>query len=458
MTPRQPRPIWTYLPTALLTLGFVLLVRHFANHSNLSWAGANVWEVADWICMDGLEQLTNILAAGNLVNTDFQPDFEKEFPIGDTARVPLPVMATIRNGLGYVGAPVINKHTTVTASEVFGTDFDVDSVEQALRVGRSRDYISEKVIKPHVAKIAQEWEQRVLRFAALNCPNITGALGTDPTSFDATTTTARQMIVELGGWDHGGEAGVLLPPSVMRNLRTNFATAFNPQDDMSKAFRTGIYKRADDFDIYESMSLLSFTSGTWAAPGSLTVKTAVADGDTSIVLNCTTGDSFVQGDIMSFPASFRVNTMTKSKVGARTLSVCVASPTTGAASAATVPISIGPYGFQGPGNPYQNVDVLPAVNAVVTMFPGTTLVANTAKTGNQAIAMNKMAMLLIGIPLEVPKYQQMAAQKRDDNTGIPLRLVKSWDPIQSRMIHRLDTCGGFGVGYTDSSMVRILCA
>lgn len=417
---------------------------------------ANVWEVADWICMEGLDILTNKLRIASNFNTDRQAEFEKEYPVGDTVRVPLPVMGIIRNGLGYTGAPIVNKHTTVTADQVFGMDFDIDSVEQALRTGTSREFISDKVIKPFMVKMAQEWDQRAASFAALNTPNITGVLGTDPTTFAGTTTAARQAIVEYAGWED--DAVCHLTPAVMVNLRSTAATAFNPVKDQTKAFLKGIYTEADNFDVYESMSLLSYTSGTWAAPTGLTVKTASVSGDTSIVLNCTTGDSFKQGDVLSIPASFRVNPITKQKVGSRALQLLVTAPTTGAASQATVSVAIGPYGIIGPGDPYQNVDRLPQVNDVVTPFTGTTFTANTAKTGTQMLAFNRRAFMLVGIPLEVPKSAEKAAQKRDENTGIAIRFTKTWDAIQSRMVHRLDTCGGFGVGYSDSCAIRILGA
>lgn len=417
---------------------------------------ANVWEVADWICMEGLDILTNKLGVISYFSTDRQAEFEKEYPVGDTVRVPLPVMGLIRNGLGYTGAPVVNKHTTVTADQVFGMDFDIDSVEQALRTGKSRDFISDKVIKPFMVKMAQEWDSRGAAFLALNTPNIVGVLGTDPTTFTATTAAARQMLMEYAGSED--EQCCHITPSVMTSLRTVNAAAFNPVLDVSKAFRTGIYKVADSFDVYESMSLLSFTSGTWAAPTGITVKVAVVSGDTTLTVNCTTGDQFKQGDVLSIPASFRVNPITKQKIGARALQLCVTAPVTGAASQAVVPVSIGPYGIIGPGDPYQNVDRLPAVSDVVTPFTGTTFTANTAKTGTQMLAFNRNAAMLVGIPLEVPKSAEKAAQKRDENSGIAIRFTKTWDAIQSRMVHRLDTCGGFGVGYTDSCAVRILGA
>lgn len=449
----------SYLPTALLTVVLCYVLRHLLHGSNgVFIAGGNIWEVADWICMDGAAELDQILAAGNVVNTDYQPEFDREFPVGDTVRVPLPVMGTIRQGLSYSGAPVVNKHTTVTADQVFGMDFDIDSVEEALRLGRSRDYISKKVIRPYMKKIAVEWEQRLLSYCAKNCPNLTGgALGTDPTGFDATSTVARQELVEWAGWNDT-ENGIFLPPSVMRNLRTNFATAFNPVADIDKAFRTGLYREADGFDFYESMQLLQFTTGTWASPSGLTVKTTSVSGDTQIVLNCTTGDVFNAGDKMQITGRFRVNPYTKQKIGARQLTLNVAATTTGASSSATVPISIGPYGILGPGDPYQNVDSLPTANDVVTMWPGTTFTANTAKTGFLGMAFNREAFMMVGIPLRVPKSAEKASHQRAEVSGIDVRFTETWDANQSRFIYRLDTVGGFGVAFSDSCATIIPCA
>lgn len=458
---RPDRPLWQWLPSLGLTVLFVYVLRHLFQSGHVYLAAGNTFEVADWICLEGLDILTNAMEVASKFSTDYEVDFEREYPVGDTVRVPLKTRGVIRNGLAYSGAPIVRKHTTVTVSEVFGMDFDIDSVERALRVGRSKEWVSEEIIAPYMVQIAQEWDQRAAKYAALNTPNMTGTLGTDPTTFAATTTAYRQMMMELGGMQGTTlkNRGAFIPPSVMANLRMNTATAFNPTEDITEAFHEGYYSRADGFKVYESMSLLSYTSGTWASPAGLTVKTSSVTGDTTLVVNCTTGDVFNQGDIVQVTGRFRVNPITRQKIGARNLTMVVTAQTTGAASAATLPIAIGPFGLEGPGSPYQNVDSLPVVNDVVTMFPGATFSANTAKTGNQALALNKDAFLLVGVPLELPKKgAEIAAQHRDENTGIAIRLTKTWDAVQSRMIHRLDTVGGFGIGWADVRAVRGMCA
>jgi hypothetical protein len=52
----------------------------------------------------------------------------------------------------------------------------------------------------------------------------------------------------------------------------------------------------------------------------------------------------------------------------------------------------------------------------------------------------------------------MATQTRDKATGISIRYVRAWDPIQSKLINRWDVAFGFGVLYADSCAVKVLGA
>jgi hypothetical protein len=124
----------------------------------------------------------------------------------------------------------------------------------------------------------------------------------------------------------------------------------------------------------------------------------------------------------------------------------------GAGSAATLPISLAIYG---PGSPYQNISALPAVNAALVLFPGTA--SPNGKSGKIGLAVHPDAFALVGVKLETPKAVEMASQTRDPETGIAVRFVKAWDPVQSKMIHRFDVLMGFGSLYSDNCAVAVLC-
>jgi hypothetical protein len=127
--------------------------------------------------------------------------------------------------------------------------------------------------------------------------------------------------------------------------------------------------------------------------------------------------------------------------------------TVGAASAATIQIQ---PAIVGPGSQYQNVDALPGNAAALTLYPGTS--SPNGKTGYNALALHRDAFALVGVKLQVPKAVEMASQMRDPDTGMALRFTRTWDPVQSKMINRFDTMGGFGNLYADNCAVRMLCA
>ncbi len=74
------------------------------------------------------------------------------------------------------------------------------------------------------------------------------------------------------------------------------------------------------------------------------------------------------------------------------------------------------------------------------------------------MAISTDAFALVGVPLEEPKNQQVSKTMRDPDTGVAVRFVRAWDPLQSKMINRWDVDMGFGVLYAENCAVRVLGA
>ena len=305
-----------------------------------------------------------------------------------------------------------------------------------------------------MVQIAQEIDSRFSKFAYQNCPNIVGVLGTDPTSFQ-TINQARQRMVELAGWQRGGAKGMVIPPSVNTSLVNAAIQYFNPASDISRQYRDGSIGTNSGFDWYESMSLYSHTAGVWASPSAVTIHGAGQSGAT-LLLNCTSGDTFKQGDVIGVAAQYKVNPVTRRVTTSATTATYVVTQDV-TASAATVTVPIYPAIF-GPGSQYQNVDSLPGDTALVTLFPGTTTPSTGPKSGIQGLALQKDAFMMVGVKLEMPKAVELSSQTRDPETGIAVRFVRAWDQNESRMTNRFDVLMGFGIGYAENSSVRILCA
>lgn len=405
--------------------------------------------------MEALRLLLNKLEVAQFFNTEYNKEFEQEFPVGATVQVKLPQRFLVRDGLGYQPQPINRITTSVTCNYIKGIDFEWDSIEKALNMERSKEEISKQYIEPAVAQLAQQIDSDAAQFAILNSNNIVGILGTDPN----TTTTfmqGRQRLIELA-CPPSGEKGCIIPPQVSTALVPALQSLFNPSSDIARQYKEGSIGKLNGFDWYESMSLSRFTAGTWQTPANNTFNALGAQnaggGSNSITVNCTAGDTFNQGDVFSIANVNQVNPMTRATLSLVPKQFVIQQSVV--AAGATQVLLISPAIFP-PGSQYQNVDSLPLANAALTLFPGT---ANPyGKSGAQGLLIHPDAFALVGVKLEIPKAVEIASQTRDPETGLAIRFIRAFDPVQSRMINRWDVLYGFGPLYPDNCCVRVLCA
>jgi coat protein Gp5 len=417
---------------------------------------ANSIEFVDWLTMESLRILVNKLECAQFMNTDYNKEFEREFPVGETVRIKLPQRFVVTTGLGYTPQPINRRHTTVTVDQIFQIGFEWDSIEKALKLERGRDAIRREYVEPAVAALAQQIDSSAALFAYQNTNNIVGVLGVDPTTM-TTFQQARQRLIEKA-CPAGGERGMIIPPQVNTSIVPALASFLNPTSEISKQYKQGSLGMLSGFDMYESVSLYRHTAGTWA--GAVTVNGAGQSGS-SIAINATAGDTFNIGDVISFDSVRPVNPQTRRVVGSLNMQFVVTAPLValGGGNAADL-LQISPA-LEGPGgnpvdNQYQNVDALPLNLAALTLFPGTP--APNGKSGVQALALHRDAFAMVGVKLELPQAVEMSSQTRDPQTGLSIRFTRTWDAVQSKMINRFDLLLGFGQLYPDNCAVRMQCA
>src|SRR6185437_7582384 len=126
-------------------------------------------------------------------------------------------------------------YTTATINQTGTLPFQWTDVEKALDMERGEDRVERLYIRPAVAQARQQIESSSATFAYQNTNLLDGALG------------------------------IVLPPAVVRAVKTSLQGDFNPQKDLSKVFRTGMVGVTDGFDWHESNSLVTHTAGTWAS-------------------------------------------------------------------------------------------------------------------------------------------------------------------------------------------------
>jgi hypothetical protein len=410
---------------------------------------ANQFLNTNWISMNVLRLLVNSLTVAEYFNTSWDKDFKKEFAVGASVQVKFPQKFLIRDGLGYTPQPINRISTTVSLDQPFGIDFQWDDYEDAVKAERSKEEITEQYLQPAAAQLAQEIDSRAAQFAYQNSSNVIGILGTDPAAITTYYSVRRRMMEKAAP---KGKRAMIISTSMMATLGGLVTSIFQPPDEVSKMFKDGALGRLAGFDWYESNSLWSHTAGTWA--GAVTTTGANQSG-TSLLITATAGDTFLKGDKFSIASVNAVNPMTRRIAGpAQAQQFTVTQDLTAAGGGADV-LNFLPAIF-GPGSQYQNVDALPGALAALTLWPGTA--APNGKIGTVGLALTPLAFAMVGAKLYSPKAVEVLSQKQDPKTGLAVRFVKAWDPIQSMQINRFDSLLGFGNLYQDNGAVAVVGA
>jgi len=421
-------------------------------------AAPNSFDVGDFLAREQLRVLTNKLVISESFNTAYNKVFTGPMAMGDTVRVPYPrqFLPGTQNNLGYEPQPIVDRATAVTIDQIAKVHFEYDVIEQALRMNDYEGALREDIITPSVNTMAQDIEDRCAVYAYQHTGNIVGILGTNPTTFDAAFGASLQRFI-----DHGAQAGprrAVISTGVQRTMTAAELALFQPADAITQAFKEGSLGRAQTFDTFVSPSLYSHTAGTWAGAVTVSVTPTVnADagtGITSIVVACTTGDTFKKGDVINIAAVNEVNIMTR-RSNARLRELSIQAATVGVASLATLTFT--PPLF-GPGSPYQNVDALPIAAAVLTLFPGTA--SPNGKSGKQNLMLGKDAFALVGVKLKIPPSggDCKTAQRRDPTTGLAISYVQQFDAKEMKYVTRFDCPFGFGEFWAGQAAVRLLGA
>jgi hypothetical protein len=409
---------------------------------------ANSFANTSWVSLEVLRLLVNKLVCAEYFNRNWEKDFNREFAPGSSIQIKFPQRFTIVDGMGYSPQGINRITTTVSLDNWIQVPFEWDDYERAVKLERSEEELRVNYWAPAAAAIAQEVDSRAANWARYNSSNFVGTLGTDPNSV-TTYYQARAMLEREAS--PPGPRCMLISTSMMSTLGGNITNVFNPPSEISRMWKTGTIGKLAAFEFFESNSLWTHTAGTWA--GVVKVIGANQTGN-QLIIQGTAGDTINPGDKFSLASVNMTNPMTRRSAGPATLRSfsCPAGATlTGGSDTITILPPI-----YGPGSQYQNADALPANNAALTLWPGTT--APNGKTGTIGLALSKEAFALVGGKLYLPKAVEASAQQQDPETGIALRKVIAWDPVRSMQVNRWDSLIGFGNLYQQNGAVAVLGA
>lgn len=412
----------------------------------------NSLEVTDWLTMECLRQLKNELFVASGFNTSFSEEYDREFAVGETIRVPLPWRPIGGEGLSYNPEPIDRRHYNITVDTIPHVHFEWNSVEQALRLSRGREKIKAEIIDPAAQRMRQTIESYAARWAAINSPNVTGSLATDPTTLGF-AATARSRLIQMGGWQSTKRRTAAISTTAMQSIvqqATVTTPVYNPRDLIAKAFVEGYLGENAGWEFQESMSLMRITAGTRASTCSVSGSN---QSGTSLLIACTSGDTFVAGEKFSIgtnaagPWPVNPGTLQQANGTAFQSAVGGAYGTTYIATGSTITLPL-VDSIEGATSGYQNITTLPQNGEAVTWWPGTT--TPNGLTGTLSVLFTKDAFALCGVKMANPEQGgtvQIASQMRDPETGIAVAMLRVFDGVERRWINRLDALVGLGNFY-----------
>jgi hypothetical protein len=247
------------------------------------------------------------------------------------------------------------------------------------------------------------------------------------------------------------DLGLFVPPAVARAVKTANLGLFNPQSDVTKAFRTGNYGVADGFDWYSSNSLWSHTAGTWA--GAVTVNGAGQSARPSTsraprATRSTRATRFSVANVNQVNLMTRRTTTTTATAGTKTFTITVGHDRGRGLERRRS--AIYPADLRA-GQPLPERRRAPGDGAALTLWPGTA--SPSGKVGKVGLALYPGAFFLVGMKLEEPEAVEICRQYQDPKTGIAIRFIRQWNNERSAMTNRFDMLFGAGVGLAEQCAV-----
>lgn len=376
------------------------------------------------ITREAMRILENELVLTRNADRQYDSSFQASPKIGDTLRIRKPDRRLVTDGPTLAVQDTVQQKVDLTVAYQKHIDMGFTDQELALSI----DEFSQLYIQPCVSQLATSVDLQVFQNTIKQIGQSVGTPGTTPASV-AVLLQANQKLSEMAT-PSSQRSAIVNPAANAALVGGEMKALFNPGGNISEQYKSGmIAKNTLGFgEIAMSQNVPQFRTGTRS--GTITVNTVPAQGATSIVLNCTSGHTFKEGDVFTVADVNAVNPQTRQSTGSLFQFVVKADVT---ASSTTVTLTIDAI-YAGENQALATVDALPAGSAVVTFLGG----ADTLYPQN--LALHKQALAFVTADLPLPKGMDMAS--RIVHNGISLRFVRGFDITNSRFVSRLDVLFG----------------
>jgi hypothetical protein len=380
------------------------------------------------ITRKALEILENNLVITRNVNRQYDDSYAVEgAKIGTTLRIRLPDRALVTDGAALQVQDDNEQFTTLTVASQKHIGVNFTTAEMTMQL----DDFAERVLKPRISQLAASIDADV----ANSFNNIYQSVGTPGTTPGTSLVLlqAQQKLNEAAAGMSPRYATV--NPAANAALVEGMKGLFNPVSTISKQFKSGLMGEGilGYDELAMSQSIKQFTTGS--RTGTITVNGTVStQGQATITLNGTTGNTLKKGDVFTIANVFAVNPQTRESTGS--LQQFVVTEDITAAASAFTNVKIAPAIYTS-GNALATVDSFPQNSAAVTFLGG------ASSQYPQNLVYHRDAIAFATADLLLPQGVDMAS--RQVHNGVSMRVVRQYDINNDRMPCRIDVLYGYSV-------------
>ncbi len=389
---------------------------------------ANTLLTIDMITRKALEILENNLVITRNVNRQYDDSYAVEgAKIGTTLRIRLPDRALVTDGAALQVQDDNEQFTTLTVASQKHIGVNFTTAEMTMQL----DDFAERVLKPRISQLAASIDADV----ANSFNSIYQSVGTPGTTPGTSLVLlqAQQKLNEAAAGMSPRYATV--NPAANAALVEGMKGLFNPVSTISKQFKSGLMGEGilGYDELAMSQSIKQFTTGS--RTGTITVNGTVStQGQATITLNGTTGNTLKKGDVFTIANVFAVNPQTRESTGS--LQQFVVTEDITAAASAFTNVKIAPAIYTS-GNALATVDSFPQNSAAVTFLGG------ASSQYPQNLVYHRDAIAFATADLLLPQGVDMAS--RQVHNGVSMRVVRQYDINNDRMPCRIDVLYGYSV-------------
>lgn len=382
------------------------------------------------ITRECLLQLTSNLVLGRSVDWSYSSEIgKKTAQIGDRLSIRRPILTAIRtNSMTWSGNAPTEAVSTLIVDHIVGADLNFSDADLALRI---EDFMV-RFIKQTIVSMANKIDSDIYAIVMDSVSNTVGQYNTPITS--DTILAARELMYAQNCPDDGEVYGILTPKQ-QRSLANAQITLFNAQKEISEIYKKGVIGHFAGVEFSWSNSSKTHKDAAMAgnptvsATNSTTLVTAGwVETSTLSVAGLTVGTDVNVGDVFSISGNYIVNTLTKA-VTPYLVQYVVKEAVASALSAA------------------QAIVVSPAIivsgdymNTSVTLTGAVPLIkySTSGTQGQEGLIFHRKAIAMASPELYMPNNKDLG-ESITDESGVSIRMIRSFDPIEARYICRLDS-------------------